>query len=68
MERLKGETGVSPVLSRNCEEETLQARSPAPQVFTTLSLKGGGNFALATAKRQTSPPWHQRREVLLSAL
>lgn len=66
MERLKGETGVSPVLSRNCDEGIPLSQVARSKVFTTLSLKGGGDFGLATAKQRFSPPWHRRREVLPS--
>src|SRR5574340_1617655 len=65
MERLEGETGASPVLSRNCDEGIPLSQVARSKAFTTLSLKGGGDFGLATAKLHFSPPWHHRREVLL---
>jgi len=68
MERLEGETGASPVLSRNCDEGIPLSQVARSKVFTTLSLKGGGDFGLATAKLHFSPPWQPRREVLLSKI
>lgn len=66
MDRLQGETGASPVLSRNCDEGIPLSQVARSKVFTTLSLKGGGDFGLATVKLQVSPPWQAHREVLLS--
>jgi len=62
MERLKGETGASPVLTRNCNfgNPAERARPPAQQAFTTLSRKGGGeHWTGNTANSDLSPPCPQ---------
>jgi hypothetical protein len=49
---IKGETGLSPVLSRNCKEIKLQARSSFNELFATTSQKGGGNRAVEALNRK----------------
>jgi len=67
MERLNGETGASPVLSRNCDAVFRSARSPAAQAFTTLSLKGGGEPGTGSIAAKISHLPANRREVFIAS-
>jgi iron complex transport system substrate-binding protein len=68
MERLKGETGASPALSRNCKPvKTAQARSPTQYGVLHISRKGGGRPSAAIIPLQawiSNLPVHKRQGFL----